>query len=49
MTNLKQNFNPITSGKALKVTKIRENDADPGLREEEMNLLRLIERNSVKT
>merc|ERR1712193_313777 len=31
------------SGKTLKVTKIRDNDANPGLLEEEMNLLRLIE------
>jgi RNA 3'-terminal phosphate cyclase-like protein len=31
------------SGKSLKITKIRENDADPGLVECEMNLLRMIE------
>ena len=32
------------SGKSLKLTKIRENEANPGLLEEEMNMLRLIER-----
>jgi len=31
------------SGKSLKLTKIRENEANPGLLEEEMNMLRLIE------
>ena len=31
------------SGKNLKITKIRENDADPGLVEYEMNLMRMIE------
>lgn len=31
------------SGKSLKITKIRENAADPGITEVEMNLLRLVE------
>ena len=34
------------SGKSLKITKIRENAADPGITEVEMNLLRLVERNA---
>ena len=32
------------SGKSLKITKIRESESNPGVTEEEMNLLRLVER-----
>ena len=32
------------SGKSLKITKIRETESNPGVTEEEMNLLRLVER-----
>jgi len=31
------------SGKSLKITKIRESESNPGVTEEEMNLLRLVE------